>query len=202
MVFNTKISEVQNKIPDDSKYITTQEFYKLTAENFAAKLNPADLMNKTDFDNKLTSFNKRITSNKTKHLEVQKKQNSLITKDIFLAKIYSTSNDWSQNRFVYRPALDDVELKEKTKGTDYVVGWKSKGILNPKLKPLYTAFLHSIKLSKYRIGIKFDKDPLVLDQSNYLAKIENVYIIYNLDTRPRNTTNNFKFKKWLFGAII
>ena len=93
MVFNTKISEVQNKIPDDSKYITTQEFYKLTAENFAAKLNPADLMNKTDFDNKLTSFNKRITSNKTKHLEVQKKQNSLITKDIFLAKIYSTSND-------------------------------------------------------------------------------------------------------------
>ena len=37
-------------------------------------------MNKTDFDNKLISFNERITSNKTKHLEVQKKLNSLITK--------------------------------------------------------------------------------------------------------------------------
>ena len=38
-------------------------------------------MKKTDFDNKLTSFNRRITSNKRKHLEVQKKLNSLMTKD-------------------------------------------------------------------------------------------------------------------------
>ena len=62
-----------NKIPDNSKYITTQEFHKLTAENFAERLKQAESVNKTDFDNKLTSFDKRITSNKTKHLEVQKK---------------------------------------------------------------------------------------------------------------------------------
>ena len=31
-VLNTKISEVENKIPDNSKYITTQEFNKLTGE--------------------------------------------------------------------------------------------------------------------------------------------------------------------------
>ena len=37
-VLNAKISEVENKIPDNSKYITTQEFNKLTAENFAARL--------------------------------------------------------------------------------------------------------------------------------------------------------------------
>ena len=61
-VLNTKVSEVENKIPNDSKYITTQEFSKLTAENFAARLRQADLVNKTDFDNKLTSFNRRITS--------------------------------------------------------------------------------------------------------------------------------------------
>ena len=41
----------------------------------------ANLVTKTEFDNKLTSFNKRITSNKTKHLEVRKKLESLITKD-------------------------------------------------------------------------------------------------------------------------
>ena len=34
-VLNTKISEVENKIPDHAKYITTQEFNKLTAEHFA-----------------------------------------------------------------------------------------------------------------------------------------------------------------------
>ena len=38
-------------------------------------------MNKTDFDNKLTRFDKPITSNKTKHLVVQKKLNTPITKD-------------------------------------------------------------------------------------------------------------------------
>ena len=66
---NKKISEVENKIPYNPKYITTQEF---TAENFAARLKQADLANKTD--NKPTSFNKRITSNEIKHLEVKKKR--------------------------------------------------------------------------------------------------------------------------------
>ena len=80
-VLNTKISEVENKIPDHAKYITTQEINKLTAENFEVKLKQPDFVNKTDFDNKLTRFNRRITSNKRKHLEVQKKLNSLITKD-------------------------------------------------------------------------------------------------------------------------
>ena len=38
-------------------------------------------MNETDFNNTLTTFSKRITSNKTKHLEIQNKLNSLRTKD-------------------------------------------------------------------------------------------------------------------------
>ena len=100
-------SEVENKIPDNSKYITTQESNKLTTENFAARLNQVNLVKKkqTDFDNKLTSFNKRIASNKTKYLEAQKKLNSLITKDhnFFLGRIYFTSNDGSQNTFIYQP---------------------------------------------------------------------------------------------------
>ena len=37
-VLNTKISEVENKTRDNSKYITTQEFNKLTAEIFTARL--------------------------------------------------------------------------------------------------------------------------------------------------------------------
>ena len=44
--------------------------------------------------------------------------------------------------------LDTLELYQD-KGTDYVVSWKSKGVFNSTLKPLYTTFLHSIKLSEY-----------------------------------------------------
>ena len=56
-VLNTK---VENKIPDHAKFITTQEFNKLTGEDLAARLTQAKLVRKTDFDNKLISFNKTI----------------------------------------------------------------------------------------------------------------------------------------------
>ena len=118
-------------------------------------------MTKTDFDNKLTIFNRQITSNKAKHLEVQKKLNSPITKDyiFFLVRIYFASNDGSQNTCVYQPTLDTLEL---IKGSDYVISWKSKTVFNSKLKPLLTVFFNSIKLSEYKIGMKFDKDPLAV----------------------------------------
>ena len=48
---------------------------------------------------------------------------------------------------------------------------KSKGVYNSKVKSLYTAFSHSIKRSEYRIGMKFDKDHLAVEQNNYLTKI-------------------------------
>ena len=109
---NINISEVENEIPNHDKYVSTPEFNKLTAESFAARLKEADLVSKTFFTNKLTRFNKQITSNKTKHLEVQNKLNSLITKDynFFLGRIYFTSNDGSQNTFIYQPTHDTLEF--------------------------------------------------------------------------------------------
>ena len=77
---------------------------------------------------------------------------------------------------------------------------ESKGVYNSKFKQLYTAFLNSIKLSEYRIGIKFDKDPLAVEQNNYLTRIVKVYIVYYLDAWPRNPTKSFKSKNYLFGV--
>ena len=71
---------------DQSKYITTQEFDKLTAEMFAARLaqanlvtkaDIADFVEKRDFDDKLKNLNKKVTSNKTKHVETEKKLTDL-----------------------------------------------------------------------------------------------------------------------------
>ena len=90
---------------------------------------------------------------------------------------------------------------KKNKGVDYVLSWKLNGVNNSKLKkPLYTAFLHSVKMFEYRMGIKFDKDPLAVQQNNYLTKIVKVYSVYNLDVYPKDPTNNFKLKNCLFGA--
>ena len=111
-VLNTKNGEIENKIPDHAKYIATQEFKKLTVENFAARLKQANLVSKTDFDNKLISSNRKITLNKTKYLEVQKKLNSLTKKNynFSLDRIYFTNNDKSQNMFVYQPRIDTLEF--------------------------------------------------------------------------------------------
>ena len=158
-------------------------------------------MSKTDFDDKLISFDRKITSNKTTYLEVQKRLDSLITKvyNFFISRIYFTSNDGSQNKCVYQPTLDTLELK-KDKGIDYVLSWKSKGVFNSKLKSLYTALLNSIKLSRYKMGIKFNTDPLAVEQNNYLTKIVNVYIVYYLDAWSKIPLRNFTMKILLFVA--
>ena len=98
----------------------------------------------------------------------------------------------SQNWFVYQPTVD--------KSTDSVLSWKSKGLYTSQLNPLYTAFLHNIKLSEYRLRKKFDEFPLAVAQSNCKNKIGNAYIFYDLYTCPKNPTNNFKIKNCLFGA--
>ena len=83
-VLNTKIGEVDNEIPHHAKFITTQEFNKLTGENFAARLTQANLVSKTDFDNKLINFNIKVTSNKTKYSAVLKKLHSLTKAECIL----------------------------------------------------------------------------------------------------------------------
>ena len=53
--------------------------------------------------------------------------------------------------------------------TDYALSWKSQILFISNLKPVYTSFLKSVKLSEYRIGIKCDIDPIAVEQNNYLT---------------------------------
>ena len=59
-VLNTEITEVEDKILNNDKCITTPKFNKLTAESFIARLNQSYLVSKTDFDSKLTSVNRKL----------------------------------------------------------------------------------------------------------------------------------------------
>ena len=53
--YDTKVSEIEKKITDydHDKYITTPKFNTLAASVFNARLAQADLVTKTDFDDKL-----------------------------------------------------------------------------------------------------------------------------------------------------
>ena len=70
-------------------------------------------MTKTDFDKKIVSFNRKVTLNKTKHLEVQKKISGLMTNDynFSIDKMHFISNNGFQNKFTYQSTLYMLELK-------------------------------------------------------------------------------------------
>ena len=81
--YSTKITETEIKLVYDNheKYITTPEFNKLTAGNFPARLKQANLVRKTDFNDKLKSLNQKNNSNKTKNLLVENQFKKLQTFD-------------------------------------------------------------------------------------------------------------------------
>ena len=75
-----------------NKYITTQEFNKSTAQNFAARLAQANLATKNDiaalvkqthFGDKLKTLNKKITSDKLSYVLVENELKKLQTFDSF-----------------------------------------------------------------------------------------------------------------------
>ena len=76
---STKIDKIENKIPNQDKYVTTPELNKLTKDNSTERLKQANLAikngiadfvkKKVDFDEKLRKIIYKVTSNETKHLE-------------------------------------------------------------------------------------------------------------------------------------
>ena len=66
--YNTKITEIENEINNHNqdKYIDSQEFNKLTADVFNARIAQANLITKTEFNAKLSNLNRKITANKSK----------------------------------------------------------------------------------------------------------------------------------------
>ena len=90
--YDAKVSKIEKKQLEhdhNNKYITTKEFNRLTAENFTGRLKQANLATESDiddfvekagFDDKLRISNKKVTSNKTKQVEVKKKLTDLTKK--------------------------------------------------------------------------------------------------------------------------
>ena len=81
----TDLTARENKIPDNSKCITTPEFNRLTAEQFTARLKQthletkediADFVKKTDLDDQL-HLDTKVTSNISKHLLIENESKKL-----------------------------------------------------------------------------------------------------------------------------
>ena len=94
-------------------------------------------MTKTDFDAKLSSLNRKITSNKTKHVLVENELNKLKTFDsgYFIGKSHF-EEDGVQNYLVFQPIIRYFKIIANTK---FISSWKSKGLSNETITPCATS---------------------------------------------------------------
>ena len=78
----------------------------------------ANLIAKTDFDAKLSSLNRKITANKSKHLLVENELNKLKTFDsgYFIGKSHF-GEDGTQNYLVFQPMYRYFKM---ITSTDYI----------------------------------------------------------------------------------
>ena len=105
--YNTKISEIGNKVNDHNyyKYIATPEFNTMAADVFKARLAAqTDVIREPDFDLKLKGVSDRVTKNKTKYLLVENELKKLqkIDAAYFRGKIHFEEHG-TQNYLVFQP---------------------------------------------------------------------------------------------------
>ena len=95
LVFKNKLNNHNHE-----KYVDTSEFNKLAVD---ARIAQANLITKRDFDAKLSSLNKKISQNKTKHLLVENELGKLKTFDsgYFIGRSHF-EEDGTQNYLVFQ----------------------------------------------------------------------------------------------------
>ena len=129
--YNTNITSMENILNNHNhdKYVATSEFNTLAANVFNARLAQANLITKTDFHAKLSSLNKKITANKTKHFL---NDNDL---SYYRGKQYFVEESGKQNYLVFLPINKYFKLNSVVNAADYVLSWQSKGLSNESIKP-------------------------------------------------------------------
>ena len=109
----------------------------MAANVFNARIAQANFITKTDFDANLSSYNRKVTQNKTKHLLVENELNKLKTFDsgYFIGKSHF-EEDGTQNYLVFQPLNKYFKV---ITNTDYISSWKFNGLSDETIKPPTTS---------------------------------------------------------------
>ena len=159
-------------------------------------------MTKTDFDAKLSSLNKRVTTNKGKHLFVENELKRLKAFDLsyFICKSHFEDNS-IPNYLVFQPLNKYFNIITNTK---YVLSWQSKGLSDETIwwPPTYAKNLNP--LTDYvgdKIRLKFRGSCLKQPKISYThGAIVNIYIVYELGASVSYDSNP-TLENCLFGAV-
>ena len=206
--YNTKISEIENKVNDHNhdKYITTPEFNTLAADVFIARLaTQTDLIRKPDFDSKLMEISDRVTKNKTKHLMVENELKKLQKFDAVYFRCESHFEEGgTQNYLVFQPMYRYFKRISGVDSGNYIYFWKSKDFSDEELDSI-TASNYKItpELSFYgtKTRVEFNGSCLKQDKVIYNhGKIGHIYIIYEI-SKNYNISSYPILENCLFRAV-
>ena len=185
--YNAKDTEIEKKLTDHThdNYITTVEFNKLAADAFKARLVQANIVTKTDFDNKMMSLDRKIVSNKTKDIAIEKELEKLNTFDLsyFLDKNYFDENG-TQNYYIFQPISKYLKVAY-VNDINHILSWRSRRLNVIKIESIKTNnYLLNPRIDHYdmsKIRIKFDGSFLNRFPPTILhGNIVNIYIVYEI----------------------
>ena len=94
-----------------------------------ARLAPANLITKTDFDTRMSIFDRKIVANKSKPLLVENQLEKLKIFDssYFIGKSHF-EEDRTQNYFVFQPMYRYFKRMVGVGNSSYIYYWQSKGL--------------------------------------------------------------------------
>ena len=162
-------------------------------------------MTKTDFDAKLSSLNKKITANKSKHLLVENELEKLKTFDssYFRGKSYFEEDD-AQHYLVFQPMYRYFEIIAGVGNGSHIYYWKSKGLSDEGINSIKTSNYSVIPYLDYygnKIKVKFNGICLKQDKITYThGKIVNIYIVYEI-SKSINISDYPTLENCLFDAV-
>ena len=128
----------------------------------------------TDFGDKLKNINKKLTSNKTKHLRVENELKVLQTLDssLFNGQSYF-NNDKAQFFLTFQPIYKIITTFSGLSGT--ISEWGSKGLLNEKIKSHYTVNKSRspklVWMNNSRIKLEFNRSCWKQDKASFTWKL-------------------------------
>ena len=146
----------------------------------------------------MSSLNRKITANKTKHFL---NDNDL---SYYRGKQYFDEGSSKQNYLVFLPISKYFKLNSVAGAADYVLSWQSKGLSNESVKPPTTtnsSLTPELNYYGTKIKIKFTRS--CLKQSSHILthkKVVNIYIVYELAASTFHT-NDPTIRNCLFGAV-
>ena len=157
----------------------------MAADIFNIGLAQASLITKKVFDTKLSSLNRKITSNKSKHLLVENELKKLKTFDssYCIGKSHF-EEDGTQNYLIFQPMYKYFKRIAGVGNGNYIYYWKSKGLSDERIDSIKTPN-HSItpNLDYYgtKTRVEFNGSCLKQDSVTFNhGKVVNIYIVYEI----------------------